>query len=149
MRLLLRPFQQPLLAVLLFEGLLFLWLAPPITFRAMFDWRLYDIMNASMVVDGLLFWFLVLDPRPCPAAPIGFFTRLCLAFLIIFPQIGLGTAIGLAQHDLYPSFRLMRPRFFRYRPLARSADRRAGAVGARRHDECVLSGSDHGAHVPR
>ena len=105
-RLLLRPFQQPLLAVMLFEGLLFLWLAPPITFRAMFDWRLYEIMNASMVIDGLLFWFLVLDPRPCPTAPIGFFTRLCLAFLIIFPQIGLGTAIGLAQHDLYPSFAL-------------------------------------------
>ena len=105
-RKLLRPFQQPVLAVLLFEGLLFLWLVPPITFRAMFDWRLYEIMNASMVIDGLLFWFLVLDPRPCPAAPIGFFTRLCLGFLIIFPQIGLGTAIGLAQHDVYPSFSL-------------------------------------------
>lgn len=105
-RRLLRPFQQPLLAVLLFEGLLFLWLIPPVTFRAMLDRRLYDIMNASMVIDGLLFWFLVLDPRPCPMAPISFFTRLCLAFLIIFPQIGLGTAIGLVQHDLYPSFSL-------------------------------------------
>jgi putative membrane protein len=105
-RLLLRPFRQPLVAVVLFEGLLFFWLIPPITFRAMFDWRLYEIMNASMVIDGLLFWFLVLDPRPCPLAPIGFFTRLCLSFLIIFPQIGLGTAIELAQHDLYPSFSL-------------------------------------------
>jgi putative membrane protein len=63
-------------------------------------------MNASMVIDGLLFWFLVLDPRPTPQAPIGFFPRLAMAFLIIFPQIGIGTAIGLANHDLYPSFSL-------------------------------------------
>jgi putative membrane protein len=102
----LRPLQQPLVAALLFEGLLFLWLVPPVTFRAMFDWRLYEIMNDSMVIDGLLFWFLVLDPRPSPQAPIGFFSRLCLAFLIIFPQIALGTGIGMARYDLYPSFRL-------------------------------------------
>ena len=102
----LRPFQQPLIAVVLFEGLLFLWLIPPITFGAMFDWRLYEVMNASMVIDGLMFWFLVLDPRPYPAAPVGFFTRLCLGFLIIFPQIAVGTLIGMAQHDLYPSFSL-------------------------------------------
>lgn len=100
----LRFLQQPVLAVVLFEGLLILWLVPAIMFRAMFDWLLYGIMNASMVIDGLLFWFLVLDPRPVPQAPIGFFTRLALAFLIIFPQIGIGTALGLAQHDLYPSF---------------------------------------------
>ena len=114
-----------MLAVLLFEGLLFLWLVPSITFRAMFDWRLYEIMNASMVIDGLLFWFLVLDPRPCPIAPIGFFTRLCLAFLIIFPQIGLGTVIGLAQHDLYPSFSLCGRVFADIGPLL---DQQIGAL---------------------
>ena len=98
--------QQPVLAVLLFEGLLVLWLIPPVTFRAMFNPLLYGVMNASMVVDGLLFWFLVLDPRPNPPAPVSFFTRAALAFLIIFPQIAVGTLIGLAQHDLYSSFAL-------------------------------------------
>ncbi len=105
-RRMLRVLQQPLLAILLFEGLLVFWLVPPVTFRAMIDPRLYAIMNISMVGDGLLFWFLVLDPRPRPPAPIGFFTRATLAFVIIFPQIALGTSIGLAQHELYPSFSL-------------------------------------------
>jgi putative membrane protein len=100
----LRVLQQPVLAVVLFEGLLVLWLIPPVTFRAMFNPLLYAVMNASMVVDGLLFWFLVLDPRPDPPAPVGFFSRAALAFLIIFPQIAIGTLIGLASHDLYPSF---------------------------------------------
>ena len=103
---LLRVLRQPLLAVLLFEGLLILWLVPSVTFRAMLDPTLYEIMNASMVVDGLLFWFLVLDPRPPSLVPVGFFTRAALAFLIIFPQIALGTLIGIARHDLYPSFSL-------------------------------------------
>ena len=102
----LRVLQRPVLAVVLFEGLLILWLIPSILFRAMFDWLLYGIMNASMVIDGLLFWFFVLDPRPVPQASIGFFPRLALAFLMIFPQIGIGTAIGLARYDLYPSFSL-------------------------------------------
>lgn len=100
----LRALQQPLLAIILFEGLLILWLIPPVTYRAMYDLPLYNVMNVSMLIDGLLFWFLVLDPRPAPAAPIGFFPRLALAFLIIFPQIGIGTTLGLARHDLYPSF---------------------------------------------
>jgi putative membrane protein len=103
---LLRIVQQPIVSVVLFEGLLVLWLVPPITFRAMFDWRLYEVMNASMVVDGLLFWFLVLDPRPDPPAPVAFFTRAALAFVIIFPQIALGTWIGLVRTNLYPSFSL-------------------------------------------
>jgi len=101
-----RVLQQPLVAIVLFEGLLVLWLVPPITFRAMFDARLYAVMNASMVVDGLLFWFLVLDPRPAPPAPAGFFIRLVLGFVIIFPQIAVGTLIGMARTDLYPSFAL-------------------------------------------
>jgi putative membrane protein len=102
----LRVVQQPALAFLLFEGLLILWLIPPVTFRAMLDSGLYAIMNASMVIDGLLFWFLVLDPRDPPVAPVSFFTRLTLAFLIIFPQIAVGTVIGAARYDLYPSFTL-------------------------------------------
>ena len=97
--------QQPVLAVLLFEGLLILWLIPPVTFRAMFDPLLSAVMNASMVADGLLFWFLVLDPRPKPPARMAF-SPATLAFLIIFPQIAVGTLIGLAPHDLYPSFSL-------------------------------------------
>jgi putative membrane protein len=98
--------RQPLLAVVLFEGLLFFWLVPRVTFRAMVDPVLYDVMNASMLLDGLLFWFLVLDPRPAAQAGVGFFVRAVLAFVVIFPQIAAGMLIGIATHDLYPSFSL-------------------------------------------
>ncbi len=65
-----RVIQQPFLASMLFVGLVALWLIPPVHFRAMIDPQLYAVMNWSMVVDGLLFWALVLDPRSKPPARV-------------------------------------------------------------------------------
>ncbi len=98
--------QQPLLAAVLFVGLVYFWLVPPIHFRAMLDWRLYAVMNWSMVLDGLLFWCLVLDPRPKPPARLAFGMRAALAFGVMFPQIVLGAAIAFSQRDLYPYYDL-------------------------------------------
>ena len=43
-------------------------------------------MNWSMVLDGILFWALVLDPRPKPPARIFFGARAALSFAVMFPQ---------------------------------------------------------------
>jgi putative membrane protein len=98
--------QQPILAALLFVGLIFFWLIPSIHFRAMIDPRLFTVMNWSMVVDGILFWFLVLDPRPSPPARTSFGVRVALAALVMFPQIVGGAIIALTQHDIYPYYDL-------------------------------------------
>ena len=50
-------------------------------FDAMLDARLYRAMNWSMAIDGLLFWWLILDPRPCPPARLAPGLRIILAFL--------------------------------------------------------------------
>jgi hypothetical protein len=70
-----RVLQQPVLAAFLFVGLIYFWLIPPIHFRAMIDARLYAVMNWSMVLDGILFWWLVLDPRPSPPARVSYGVR--------------------------------------------------------------------------
>jgi putative membrane protein len=98
--------QQPVIAGTLFVGLIFFWLIPPIHFRAMIDPRLFTLMNWSMVVDGLLFWFLVLDPRPSPPARVSFGVRVALAGLVMFPQIAGGAIIALARSDIYPYYDL-------------------------------------------
>lgn len=102
----LRIVQQPVIAVFLFVGTFFLWLIPDVHFRAMIDPRLYAVMNWTMVVEGLLFWALVLDPRPKPPARVGFGTRAVLAVVVMFPQIILGAVIALWQHDLYPYYEI-------------------------------------------
>jgi putative membrane protein len=93
--------QQPLLAAVLFVGLIGLWLVPAVHFRAMIDPDLYAVMNWSMVVDGLLFWSLVLDPRPSPPARISFLARGGLVLGVMFPQIVLGAVIAFSGQDLY------------------------------------------------
>jgi putative membrane protein len=101
-----RVLQQPLLAAFLFVGLFYFWLIPAVHFRAMVDFRLYALMNWSMVLDGILFWCLVLDPRPRPPARASYGVRAALAFGVMFPQIALGAFIVFSRSDLYPYYDL-------------------------------------------
>jgi putative membrane protein len=98
--------QQPALAAFLFVGLFAFWLIPSVHFRAMLDARLYALMNWSMVLDGVLFWSLVLDRRPKPPARTSYGVRAALALGVMFPQIVLGAIIGFSSHDLYPYYDL-------------------------------------------
>ncbi len=98
--------QQPILAGVLFAGLVIFWLIPSIHFHAMIDPRLFSLMNWSMVVDGILFWALVLDPRAKPPARVSFGGRAALSMLTIFPQIVIGAWIALSAQDLYPFYDL-------------------------------------------
>jgi putative membrane protein len=102
----LRVLQQPIIAACLFVGLFYFWLIPAVHFRAMIDARLYAVMNWSMVLDGLLFWCLVLDPRPRPPARLAFGARAVLAVAVMFPQILLGAVISFSAEDLYPYYDL-------------------------------------------
>jgi putative membrane protein len=98
--------QQPVFAALLFIGATGIWLIPSVQFRAMLDPVLYGVMNASMVGSGLLFWCLLLDPRPAPPARTGRAVKLALALLIGLPMIGIGTVISTAPNDLYLNYSL-------------------------------------------
>lgn len=93
--------RQPLLAAVLFVGLIALWLIPDVHFRAMIDPRLYLVMNWSMVADGVLFWSVVLDRRDRAEAGVSFGIRAVLAIGVMFPQILIGAIIALSHRDLY------------------------------------------------
>jgi putative membrane protein len=106
LRIVLSIVQQPLPAALLFVGLIYVFLIPAVQFHAMLDPRLYAIMNWSMIGDGLLFWVLVLDPRPKEQAGISYGTRMVLPFAVMFPQIALGAYIAFGPGDLYSYYDL-------------------------------------------
>jgi putative membrane protein len=95
---------NPIVAVVLFVGLIYFWLLSPIHFKAMLDARLYRVMNWSMVIDGLLFWWLVLDPRPAPPARLAPGRRILVVIAAIPPQIILGAYIFFTSHELYPIY---------------------------------------------
>ncbi len=97
-----RWIQQPLIAAGLFVGLIVYWLLPSAHFAAMLDDRLYWLMNWSMVIDGLLFWSMILDPRDVRSgARASFGTRILILWGIMLPQIAVGSWIALSRRDIY------------------------------------------------
>ncbi len=71
------------MAPLLIVALISFWLAPSVHFAAMLDVHLYETLNPSMAVDGILFRWLMLAPRRDQgSAPIGYPGRIVIVLLV-------------------------------------------------------------------
>ncbi len=68
----LRWLSHPVPATLIFLASTDVWLIPAVHFAAMLNPLLYAVMNISCLLGGLLFWLMVLDPRPKPEARFGY-----------------------------------------------------------------------------
>ncbi len=97
---------NPWIAALLFGGLVVLWLVPSVHVGVMLNTPLYQFMNWTMVVDGLMFWWLVLDPRPRGPAHLQPGLRIFLPLLAMVPQMALGAVLALNNSDWYPIYSL-------------------------------------------
>lgn len=96
--------QHPAVAPILFVGLLYFWLLPAIHDRVMLDANLYDLMNFTMAINGVMFWSLVLDPRPKPPARLSHLMRAAMILIIELPQMALGAILSLSTTDYYPVY---------------------------------------------
>jgi putative membrane protein len=96
--------QQPLLASVLFIALIVSQVEPAVVSRMMLDRNFFDGMNILMAVEGILFWCLVLDPRPRPAAPVSYGIRTLLAFIVMLPVMPIGGYLAFTSqlhYDVY------------------------------------------------
>jgi putative membrane protein len=98
--------QHPAVAPFLFVGLLYFWLLPAIHTRVMLDANLYAIMNWTMAVNGVMFWAIVLDPRPKPPARLSHLMRGAMILIIELPQMVLGAILSLSASDYYPVYEI-------------------------------------------
>jgi putative membrane protein len=97
-----RVVQNAFVAPVLFVGLIAFWLTPAVHFDAMLSGRLYAVMNWSMLIDGLLFWMLMLDPRTREqGALLALGPRVLIVLAASIPQILIGAHITFAAGDLY------------------------------------------------
>ena len=92
--------QHPVIAPVLFVGLIFFWLIPSIHFAAMLSKPLYHLMNASMFIDGFLFWWLVLGPE-WKGEGHGFKVRVFMMLAVVLPQQLLGAYITFSKVALF------------------------------------------------
>jgi putative membrane protein len=95
-----------ILVPLLFVVLVIGWLIPTVQFYSMLDWRLYRLMNWSVVISGFLYWNLILDRRPHPPAALSPGARILSPVITMVPQMVVGAVITFTEHDLYPIFDL-------------------------------------------
>lgn len=116
---------HPVLVTALFVGMMLFWLWPPVHFDAMIDWRLYRLMNWSMVLSGLLYWWLILDPRPKPPARLSPGMRVLVEMLVMVPLILAGAYITFVHEDLYPFYSLCGRAFA---GMAASTDQHLGGL---------------------
>ena len=98
--------QHPAVAPVLFVGLIYLWLIPAFHTRVMLDVDMYNVMNWSMAIDGILFWSLILDHRARPPARLGFGMRALLVIAVEPLQMALGAVLSLSSRDYYPVYRI-------------------------------------------
>ncbi|MFB6261128.1 MAG: cytochrome c oxidase assembly protein, partial [Thiohalorhabdaceae bacterium] len=96
-----RLIQHPVVAPLLFVGIIYFWLIPSVHFAAMLSVPYYNAMNWSVLVEGLLFWWLILDPRSPAHGGLGFGVRMIMVWGVMPPQILLGAYIGLNNEVLF------------------------------------------------
>jgi putative membrane protein len=99
-----RTLQQPVIASVLFVGLIFFWLTPAVHFYAMLIKPIYLTMNWSMLIDGLLFWWLILGPERAGAPRLA--TRMAMLVAIAIPQAILGAYLTFRAAPLYDVYGL-------------------------------------------
>jgi putative membrane protein len=63
-------------------------------------------MNATMALNGVMFWSLVLDSREKPPARLSHLIRGAMILLIELPQMVLGAVLSLSMRDYYPVYRI-------------------------------------------
>jgi putative membrane protein len=96
--------QHPVVAPALFVGLLYFWLIPAIHTTVMLSAPLYEVMNWSMAINGVMFWSLILDSRAKPPARLSHLMRAALILVIELPQMVLGAILSLSMKDYYPVY---------------------------------------------
>jgi len=118
-----RLIQHPVVAPVVFVGLIYLWLIPEIHFAAMLSQKLYYIMNWSMLLDGILFWWLVLGPD-WQGESKGFAVRLAMLIVVVVPQQLLGAYLTLTSSVVYDVYEVCG----RAWPISPMADQIYGGV---------------------
>lgn len=98
--------QNKWVAPFMFVGMLYFWLYPEIHTRVMLDRTLYDVMNWSMAINGIMFWSLIVDPRPHPPARLSTLWRALAILIIELPQMLLGAILSLSSTDYYPVYNI-------------------------------------------
>ena len=93
--------QHPVVGPFLFIGVIYAWLAPAALDYASTAGLGSAVMNASVLIGGMPFWWLMLDPAP---GRVKYGHRIVILWLIMLPQMLIGFYIMFTSRVLYPTY---------------------------------------------
>ena len=94
---------NPVVAVGIFLGALYLWQIPFLHDTAVRNDYVHELMHFSMLFSGFLFWWLVIDPKP-HRSRMHYGLRVLYLGLIVLPNTVLGAGITFSRGLLYQSY---------------------------------------------
>jgi len=95
---------HPIVAIIAINAAFIAWHLTPAYDAALEHWWLYDLMQASLLLVSLLFWWPIVTPCSPPAHRLSGFGKLGYIVLATIPQTFGGLLVALAGHVLYPAY---------------------------------------------
>ena len=100
---------NPVFTIAAFLGLLFFWQIPGPHDLAVQNDYVHELMHATMLISGFLFWWIVVDPKP-HRSRLHYGLRVLYLGLIVLPNTLLGAAITFQERLIYSAYQeLPRP----------------------------------------
>jgi putative membrane protein len=95
---------HPAIAIVAVNAGFIAWHVTPVYDAALASWWLYDLMQATLLLVSLLFWWPIVTPCSPPAKALTGFGKLGYIVLATIPQTLGGLLVALAGHVLYPGY---------------------------------------------
>src|SRR5579863_836516 len=95
---------HPAVAIVALNAGFIVWHVTPVYDAALASGWLYDLMQATLLLVSLLFWWPIVTPCSPPARALTGFGKLGYIVLATIPQTLGGLQIALAGHVLYPGY---------------------------------------------
>ena len=95
---------HPIVAIIAVNAGFILWHLAPAYDAALAHWWLYDLMQATLLLVSVLFWWPIVTPCSPPARALTGFGKLGYIVLATIPQTLGGLLVALAGHVLYPAY---------------------------------------------
>ena len=94
---------NPVLTSVIFMGSLYMWQVPFLHNLAVRNDVFHEFMHFSMLFSGLLFWWIVIDPKP-HRSRLHYGLRVLFLGLLVLPNTLLGAIITFSRSLLYESY---------------------------------------------
>lgn len=95
---------HPVVAIIALNATFIAWHVTPTYNAALANWWLYDLMEASLLLVSLLFWWPIVSPCSASARRVSGFGKLGYIVLATIPQTFGGLLVALAGHVLYTGY---------------------------------------------